>query len=246
MTSQEPPPPRRRAITRDAVLAAALVVIDEQGLDGLTMRRLGAALGADPMAAYLHFENKAALLDAVVDHQAAKLAGPAASVPAAAAGATGPADVVALIVGQAQHYRRVLLDHPNLAPLLVSRPLPQADAPEILVGGVALLGAIGFDDADIPVALDALVSFSLGFVLQEACRSQSRAAMGRSFADQQGELVDRLAGLPQDTTLARKVVERRLADDASDEEFESGMRALIHGLRLGLGRSAPPDVARVC
>ena len=54
-------------ITRDAVLAAALEIIDRDGADALSMRRLARALDRDPMILYPHAPNKAALLDGVAN-----------------------------------------------------------------------------------------------------------------------------------------------------------------------------------
>jgi AcrR family transcriptional regulator len=54
-------------VTRDAVLAAALEIIDRDGVAGLSMRRLARALGRDPMILYRHAPNKAALLDGVAE-----------------------------------------------------------------------------------------------------------------------------------------------------------------------------------
>ena len=49
------------------MIATALRVTDADGLDALTMRRLGTELGVDPMAAYRHVAGKADLLDAIVE-----------------------------------------------------------------------------------------------------------------------------------------------------------------------------------
>src|SRR6202140_3771931 len=54
-------------ITRAAVLASALAIIDRDGVDGLSMRRLGGAAPPDPMVLYRHVPNKAAVLDGVVE-----------------------------------------------------------------------------------------------------------------------------------------------------------------------------------
>jgi len=54
-------------ITRELVLATALEIIDRHGVDALSMRRLGGALGRDPMILYRHAPGKAALLDGVVE-----------------------------------------------------------------------------------------------------------------------------------------------------------------------------------
>jgi len=222
------PTPRRQAITRQLVIDKALEVVDEFGVEGLTMRRLGSALGADPMAAYQHVRNKAELVDAIVEHVAAEVA---RLPPVDAAG-----DPLEQLVALAVHYRTVLLRHPILAPLVASRPLPQAGAPELLVVSVDILRAIGFEDEDVPFALDALVTFGYGFVLQEAGRIRNRDAFGVPYREQQADVLRRLAELPGDTELAQAVVVQRLAEDSSARHFEVGIRALLHGLRSGLGR----------
>jgi len=58
---------RRPGLTRDQVLTAALAIIDEGGVEELTMRRLGKALDRNPMAIYRHAKDKDALLDGVVE-----------------------------------------------------------------------------------------------------------------------------------------------------------------------------------
>jgi AcrR family transcriptional regulator len=60
-------------ITRDVVLAAALEIIDRDGAEGLSMRRLARALNRDPMILYRHAPNKAALLDGVAEIVLAQL-----------------------------------------------------------------------------------------------------------------------------------------------------------------------------
>jgi len=57
----------RRPLSREVIFAAALRVVDEHGLDALTMRRLGKELNRDPMSLYRHAINRAALLDGVAE-----------------------------------------------------------------------------------------------------------------------------------------------------------------------------------
>lgn len=54
-------------LSRELVLRAAVEIADRDGLDGLTMRKLGAALGVEAMSLYNYFPNKEALLAALVD-----------------------------------------------------------------------------------------------------------------------------------------------------------------------------------
>ena len=57
----------RVPLTRQRVADAALAFIDEHGLDGLSMRKLGAELGVEAMSLYNHVDNKADLFDAVAE-----------------------------------------------------------------------------------------------------------------------------------------------------------------------------------
>src|SRR5262249_32597314 len=57
--------PARRPLTRERILHVGLRLIDEQGLEAFSMRRLAQELGVDPMSLYHHFRNKDALLDGV-------------------------------------------------------------------------------------------------------------------------------------------------------------------------------------
>ena len=62
--------PRKKNVeplARERIVAAAMRIIDAEGLDALSMRRLGAELGVNPMAAYYHVPNKAALYDLVLE-----------------------------------------------------------------------------------------------------------------------------------------------------------------------------------
>lgn len=57
----------RAALSRDAIVDAAIQLLDRSGSDGLTMRRLGEVLGADATACYRHFRDKSDLLRAIGD-----------------------------------------------------------------------------------------------------------------------------------------------------------------------------------
>src|SRR5438045_2605106 len=56
---------RKRTISEEAIVVAALELVEEHGLDGLTMRALGKRLGVEGMAVYTYFASKEELLDAV-------------------------------------------------------------------------------------------------------------------------------------------------------------------------------------
>ena len=59
--------PQRLPLTRQRIAEAALRVIDREGLNALTMKRLGSELGVEAMSLYFHFSKKEEILDEVVD-----------------------------------------------------------------------------------------------------------------------------------------------------------------------------------
>lgn len=149
-------------ITRELVLATALEMIDRDGADALSMRRLGAALARDPMILYRHAPGKAALLDGVVETVLALLR----------VDPTDP-DWAAQLRAVARDYRALALAHPNVVPLLVTRPLatPLALRPRgtlrPLEDILALLTRAGFSGPDALHVYRALFGFLNGHVLNE-------------------------------------------------------------------------------
>ena len=149
-------------ISRETLLTAALDIIDRDGADGLSMRRLARAVGRDPMILYRHAPNKAALLDDVAETVLAQLT----------VDATDP-DWVGQLRSVARNYRALALAHPHVVPLLVTRPLatPLALRPHgtlrPLEDVLALLTRAGFSGADALHIYRALFGFLHGHVLNE-------------------------------------------------------------------------------
>ncbi|MHA6795454.1 TetR/AcrR family transcriptional regulator [Pseudonocardia bannensis] len=157
------PTARRPALTREQVLAAALEIIDDGGVEALTMRRLGQALGRNPMAIYRHAADKEALLDGVVERVVSELV-----VPREPDG-----DWEAALRRTAHAFRRLALAHPNVVPLLVTRPLsgPLAQRPlgtlRPLEELLELFITAGFDQHGALHACRLFTGFLYGHVLHE-------------------------------------------------------------------------------
>jgi AcrR family transcriptional regulator len=134
-------PATRERLSRERVVAAALAVVDRDGLDGLTMRALGRELGVDPMAAYHYLPNKAAVLQGVVEAILSEMR-PALDVLEG----RWPDGVRAFSRG----YRRVLLAHPNALPVASTQPpltpvglrLIESAAASLVRGGLTPLEAL--------------------------------------------------------------------------------------------------------
>lgn len=149
-------------VNRATVLHAALEIVDRDGVDGLSMRRLADAVGRDPMVVYRHVANKAAVLDGIAEVVFAQL-----SVDAS------DADWAAQLRVIARDFRRLALAHPKAVPLLVTRPLatPLGLRPQAVVRPLedilALLTRAGFSGTDALHIYRALFGFLYGHVLNE-------------------------------------------------------------------------------
>jgi AcrR family transcriptional regulator len=146
-------PGRRVGLSRDQVLAAALDLVDDEGLAALSMRRLGARLGVEAMTLYHHVPNKDALLDGLVE---AVLRDAASDPP--------DDDWRAALRGYAHRLRAALLAHPGVLPLAVSRP---ASTPASLRIVERVLGALCTAGFPLGAALDLVNALSV-FVLGHA------------------------------------------------------------------------------
>jgi AcrR family transcriptional regulator len=144
----------RGELSRARIVEAALALVDAAGLDGLSMRRLGAALHVEGMAIYHHFANKGALVDAVV-----------ASVLPEPPPPTG--DWRADLTAHSHRYRAMVNAHPRLLPALVSRPGGHDRAAATREAQYAALRLAGLDGSTLLDAHRTWGSYVLGYVVVE-------------------------------------------------------------------------------
>jgi len=217
-------------ITRELVLATALELIDRDGADALSMRRLGAALDRDPMILYRHAPGKAELLDGVVETVLAQL-----SVDSA------DPDWTAQLRAVARDYRALALAHPNVVPLLVTRPLatPLALRPRgtlrPLEDVLALLTRAGFSGPDALHIYRALFGFLNGHVLNEL----------QEIVENPNETDDLLRlglyRLPIDEFPLLRGLAHALAAYDGAAELERGLDILLTGLAATLSPAKSHD-----
>lgn len=147
-------------LSRERVLLAALQVVDTEGTDGLTMRRLGTELGVDPMMVYRYVPGKAALFDGIAETIWA-------SVNFASSGeASGWQEELILVMHQ---LRSALLAHPRAVVILGTRPVAGEQFFALLERLLERLTRAGLPaDADTAELLNVLVLYTIGHVLSEA------------------------------------------------------------------------------
>jgi len=101
-------------LTRERIVTAALGMVDREGLERLSIRRLAAELGSSPMSLYHYVRDKSALYDLILEAvlQEIDIAEERPSAP--------PGERIIQI---AQALRRALLAHPHAVPIALSRSL---------------------------------------------------------------------------------------------------------------------------
>ena len=211
MTDRNRRPGRRPKTSTADVVECALGIIDSEGIEGLSMRRLGKALSVDPMAIYNYVSGKPELLDAVVDRVMADVD---LSVDDASAMWQ---ERVRRVAGA---YRDALLAHPNVLPVIAS-------------GRARMFGGLGpadtllsiFEAAGVPrskwlVAMNAFSSWILGSTLMEMTAGEGAARV----------IVDWAANAPADRYPHVAIAIATHASSESDEYFRYGVISLIGGL----------------
>ncbi|TLM84560.1 TetR family transcriptional regulator [Pseudarthrobacter sp. NamE2] len=226
------PPPRKARLSREVVLAAALELVDAEGVDALTMRRLGQELGRDPMSLYRYAASRAALLDGVTETVLDELTVFADDV-----------DWQTQLRRMAHDLRLVALRHPNVVPLLVTRPLstplglrPLA-ALRPLEQILDLLIEAGFAPADALHVYRAYYGFLYGHILNE---------LQEFIVDpDENEAILRLGlhRLPAKEFPRLRALGPVLADYNGETELDQGLGILLSGLAAQLSGPHPKPVA---
>lgn len=108
----------RPPLSVERIAEAALALIDAQGLEQFSMRRLGQDLGVEAMALYHHLPSKGRVLDAVMERLLVEfdIPGPGSMAP------------MARLRHAVQSYRQIAIRHPNAFVLLVARRFNSAGA----------------------------------------------------------------------------------------------------------------------
>jgi TetR/AcrR family tetracycline transcriptional repressor len=203
-------------LTRDplgpeAILRAALALVDAEGLDALTMRRLAADLGVATMSLYSHVPNKDDLVRGVLEVATGEMALPGPGTP--------PWEALRTI---AREFRRVALLHPNLVPLITRTPPAGARGLGTLEATLEALGRSGMAPAAAARAYRLLASFVIGFVSLESGGFFRPLPAGAGGPTVDAGVVGAMPGIVATAPY--------LADWDSDDEFEAGIDVVIGSL----------------
>jgi AcrR family transcriptional regulator len=190
-------------LTREAVLGAAVEMLQANGLQGFNLRRLATELGVDPMSLYTHVRNKDDLLSGAVA-LAIKTARP-----------TGTGEWWTQVADVIREHRRSLKQHPWVLEIALQGRIDGSEAWGGVEATLALMNEHLTPDASARW-LHLLVSFTNGYLVGE------RDQVTPEYADSARKLASSRPLVAEAAT--------RTAQHA-DEDFELGLAALIEGMR---------------
>ncbi|WP_329201052.1 MULTISPECIES: TetR/AcrR family transcriptional regulator [unclassified Streptomyces] len=206
--------PREGGLTLARITAAALEIVDRDGTDALTMRHLGDHLQVRHTSLYRHVASREELLIETVDHVLGEIRLPALD-----------GDWRTTVEHGAREFRRVLARHPAIVPLLTAGQLLGPNALRAREHALGRLLAQGWR-ARTAVHVYLTVTH---FVIGAAALDAGGAAR---TPDQRAAMTDLFTSLPPHTHPVVHGNAELLNSLDSDEEFEFGLRTLIHGLSL--------------
>lgn len=196
----------RARLTRQTMIDAALRLLDEVGLDGLTVRRLAAEFGVQSPALYWHIRTKQDLLDGMAD----------AIVQAAGMGPPKPGEHwQEWLARRARAYRASLLAHRDGARVVAGATALSPETVRMFEAELAAMTGCGFTPVLAVRTISTLTHYITGFVLQE----QAARPTGRPVEE------------PAPTLMAAL---RAGGSPLGADAFEHGLRAIINGTAAAL------------
>jgi AcrR family transcriptional regulator len=221
----EPPwlqTPRKRArtqLSREAIVDAALRVLDREGASGLSMRRIAEELGRGPGALYWHVENKEQLIQLVFDRVIGELPLPDVE----------PERWREQVKQAARDERELMRKHPGIAELSFGRIPIGLNAIRYHEWHLSVLRAGGLSDKVAALAGDLIHLYVGAFSYEESVGLRTPTGDGsvESFIR---EMRDYLSSLPADLFPNTTALADGITAGGHDERFEFGLDVLIEGL----------------
>ncbi|WP_020496437.1 TetR/AcrR family transcriptional regulator C-terminal domain-containing protein [Sciscionella marina] len=214
-------------LTREQIVRTALRLLDEVGLEGLTLRRIATELGVQAPALYWHVKNKEQLIDelasAVLDEAAEQVEFDAPH-----------RDWRTELREAARFLRALMLAHRDGAKLVsgtfyTGKTFTSAPDKRIL----PILRAAGFGTEDATDLIMAIYHYTVGFVIEEQEVFPTPGQRDPRYA-----MEKLLARAKRDPA----AVERQFSGDSLEHQFHSGIRFLIDGAAARIAENPlPPD-----
>jgi AcrR family transcriptional regulator len=207
-------------LTRERIIAAAMELIEREGVDAISMRRIAAQLDSGVMSLYNHVPSKSALLEGVAEQV---MSGIDFSVDPDASWE----DQVRTL---ARAFRQALRAYPRCAMVTVSRPATSAAELRTLEQALTLLRSVGFGEEDAVRVVRMFIGYTVGSLLREVGVAPGLVPQRPLGQDQSVLQADRVVGLdPSEFPLVTGMSAELMQRD-HDADFEFGLNLLVHAV----------------
>ena len=219
----------RTPLSRERIIACAMKLADEEGIGALSMRRVAAELGATPMALYNHVSGKDELLNGISGQLLQEID----------LSAIDPGDWASSVKTGYAEFRRVLLAHPNLLPVLQRKGEVSAEAMKPIELAMSLLRSAGFTPEEALHAHWTLSGYTMGHVLWQMTNplmdesAEGAASAMRAHALQHKKMLP----IEEFPCLHEALLSIEMCDMEAAWEF--GIDSIIEGFKAKLAESAP-------
>jgi len=212
--------PSRERLTRDRIVETALALVDDEGLDALSLRGVATALGVSPMALYRYFTTRDDLADAVVIEL----------IEREQATTDLPDNWSDALTQIARETRAILFRHPVVLEAIQRRPVLTPSALERFDRMIGLMVDTGATPAEAVAAYATVLAYVVGFVSLEFGRQQSLATAGRTEEEMRARVAKQVAELPLDKFPHLVGVADDVASLVGAARFEAGLATVLRGL----------------
>jgi AcrR family transcriptional regulator len=212
------PPARRRTLNRESIVDAALRVLDAEGLDAVTMRRVAQELDTGGASLYAHVDNKEDLIELLRDRVIAETV-----IPDPA-----PERWQEQVKECVREMRRVLVAHRDIARAMLAHIPLGANALTAMDRVLAVLRCSGLPDQVVAYAADVLALYATAVAVEESiyAANVTPEEAERYF----GELAAYMRSLPASRFPNTAALAGPLTAGDGDERFEFGLEVLVAGL----------------
>lgn len=226
-TRQRAAAPARETLSREQIVQTAMALLDQEGLAGLSMRKLAARLGSGATSLYWYVETKDDLIDLLIDEIWGEVDVPEPELAGWRSGA--------MLFGHS--LRSTVLRHPWLPEVMYTRPSIGPNAMSLGSRGIALFGAAGFTGSDIDYAMGSVMSYVLGTANAEVSMHSVVRNAGQSIEEWAGDIFAQAQSIAADSPEMQESLRRRISSDVNTlhtESFVFGLDALLDGLEARL------------
>jgi len=210
---------RKKPITVDAIISTAFGIVETQGYEALTMRRLATALETGPSSLYAHVVNKEDLDELLIGSLCASISLPEPD----------PAIWRQQIIGVCTELRDQYLRYPGISQAAFAAAPSNLDTLRVSEGMLAILLAGGIDPQVAAWAIDSLTLYVSAYSLEISLVNQERGHGDGSWVVSRDELLRRYAALPASFPHSKRYA-AELTAGTSHDRFDFTIGLMIDGL----------------